>query len=303
MESVTYGIYLVTFVACLRVLLFSNGRLKSIRTLNYPMVVAALLMFVFGSLDVAFGLRHNIDAFVSIGDPDKVFADISNWINVMKMVDYVAQTFIGDAILLYRCYVVWHRRWFIIILPVLTWLGCAACGIMTAYIEASLGFSTLNQAKFVPFITSMLSLTLATNVITTSLIVYRIWNVQSKLSSHRSKTHTDDPASRVMRVLVESGLLYTASILVLFGTYLSSNNAILGVSDTIVQIIGITFNLIIVQTNQANNSPQGHGSLPMPVTSSGNIPINMSIHTEVVVSRPSEDPSGKTNSHDEKSTW
>jgi len=63
------------------------------------MVVAALLMFVFGSLDVAFGLRHNIDAFVSIGDPDKVFADISNWINVMKMVDYVAQTFIGDAIL------------------------------------------------------------------------------------------------------------------------------------------------------------------------------------------------------------
>ena len=107
------------------------------------MVVAALLMFVFGSLDVAFGLRHNIDAFVSIGDPDKVFADISNWINVMKMVDYVAQTFIGDAILvgppvltfsnqaevhlpqLYRCYVVWHRRWFIIILPVLTWLGCA----------------------------------------------------------------------------------------------------------------------------------------------------------------------------------
>ena len=89
----------MTFVACLRVLLFSNGRLKSIRTLNYPMVVAALLMFVFGSLDVAFGLRHNIDAFVSIGDPDKVFADISNWINVMKMVDYVAQTFIGDAIL------------------------------------------------------------------------------------------------------------------------------------------------------------------------------------------------------------
>ena len=67
----------------------------------------------------------------------------------------------------------------------------------------------------------------------TALIVYRIWNVQSKLSSHRSKTHTDDPASRVMRVLVESGLLYTASILVLFGTYLSSNNAILGVSDTV----------------------------------------------------------------------
>ena len=36
-----------------------------------------------------------------------------------------------------------------------------------------------------------------------------------------------------MRVLIESGLLYTFSVLILFGTYMDSNNAQFGVSDSV----------------------------------------------------------------------
>ena len=51
---------------------------------------------------MAFGLRHNLDAFVFYagpGGPTAELSDISYWVNVMKAVDYVAQTAIGDAIL------------------------------------------------------------------------------------------------------------------------------------------------------------------------------------------------------------
>lgn len=64
------------------------------------MVIASLLMFSFASLDIAFGLRHNIEAFVYFeGGAIEDFEKLSYWVNVMKMVDYVGQTFVGDAIL------------------------------------------------------------------------------------------------------------------------------------------------------------------------------------------------------------
>jgi hypothetical protein len=69
-------------------------------TVNFTLVAAALLMFVFGTMDVAFGLRHNLDAFIFFhGDPIDEFTDTVYWVNVMKMVDFVGQTFIGDSIL------------------------------------------------------------------------------------------------------------------------------------------------------------------------------------------------------------
>ena len=54
---------------------------------------------------MAFGLRHILDAFVFYtgqGGPAEELDDISYWINVMKAADYVAQTAIGDAILVRR---------------------------------------------------------------------------------------------------------------------------------------------------------------------------------------------------------
>ena len=64
------------------------------------MFIAALAMFIFASMDVGFGLNNNIEAFVRfVGDPEDHFNDIGEWTNVMKMANYVAQTFVGDAIL------------------------------------------------------------------------------------------------------------------------------------------------------------------------------------------------------------
>ena len=94
------GIFLITFFHCLRVLLWEDGHIKPSRRLHWKMIIASLLMFSFASLDVAFGLRHNIEAFVYFqGGAIEDFQKLSYWVNVMKMVNYVGQTFVGDAIL------------------------------------------------------------------------------------------------------------------------------------------------------------------------------------------------------------
>ncbi|KAH6905140.1 hypothetical protein BKA70DRAFT_1431226 [Coprinopsis sp. MPI-PUGE-AT-0042] len=263
MEAVFYGangdprIYLVTFVNCLKTLLWIDGGFKPLHQLHHKMLVAALLMFVFGSLDVAFHLRHNLDAFVGAPNPQAVldhFNDTSNWINVMKMAAYVMQTFVGDAILLYRCWIIYNRGWMVVALPALLWLGCTACGAMTIYVEATLDTdgALLNAKNLIPFITSMLSLTLAMNLLTTGLIVHRIWRVQRRLKRRSTYTNIDSPLSRVLVVMIESGLMYTASIVILFGLYMAGHNGQYGVSNSVVQIIGITFNLIITSVDRAS---------------------------------------------------
>jgi len=240
------------------------------------MLVASLLMFIFASLDVAFGLRHNIEAFVYFqGGAIEDFERLSNWVNVMKMVDYVGQTFVGDAILLYRCWVIYSRNWLVIMFPLLMWLGETACGIMAAYREATLptdGSGMLNTSRLSPWITGLLSLTLAMNLITTSLIVYRIWNIQRVLK-HRSVTTVFMPLTSVTRVLIESGTFYTISIVILFVVYMLSNNAELAVSDALVQIIGITFNIIITRADR------GDATQPIDTKASdGTIRFAMPLH-------------------------
>ena len=58
-------------------------------------------MFIIASLDVAFHLRHNLQAFVWNNGSGAIeeFNKTSNWLNVVTMGCYVAQTFVGDSIL------------------------------------------------------------------------------------------------------------------------------------------------------------------------------------------------------------
>ncbi|XP_006456525.1 hypothetical protein AGABI2DRAFT_188439 [Agaricus bisporus var. bisporus H97] len=221
----------MTFFACLRVLTTTEGRFKPLRHIHLKMLLAAIIMFVCASLDVAFHLRHNLDVFTaSRSNAVEEFSKTSSWINVISMGCYVVQTFVGDSILLFD-----HL----------------ACGILTVYTEATLrnNKALLNASNLVPFITSMLSLTLVTNLCTTSLMVYRIQVIRNRLKRESNST-TYAPLTNVMRLLIESGLLYTSSIAILFVLYTLSNNGQYGVSNAVVQIIGITFNLIITRVDR-----------------------------------------------------
>jgi len=220
-------------------------------------------MFTFATLDVAFGLRHNLDAFVYYTGPGgakEEFENISYWVNVMKTADYVAQTCVGDAILIYRCYMVWGKNWKIIIPSFLLWLGGTTCGAVLTYT-----FATLNRAALIdtgpatPWVDSMIALTLSMNILTTSLIVHRIWSVDKQTSSMiaTSSTARSRRVSRlktVMRILIDSAALYTVSVVVFVATYIAGSNANYGTSDNVVQIIGICFNMIIIRVNSGEAS-------------------------------------------------
>jgi hypothetical protein len=131
------------------VLLFSDRAKVAV---NKMMLGVAIAMCTFATLSIAFQLRHVLDAFIWYHGPGgavEEFENISYWVNVMQTVTYEIQTLIGDLILvmsrrfeiskstnsrwqIYRCYVVYNRRWLVIALPLLVWT--ATLGISRFYI-------------------------------------------------------------------------------------------------------------------------------------------------------------------------
>ncbi|KAF9529971.1 hypothetical protein CPB83DRAFT_764354 [Crepidotus variabilis] len=309
MQSIFYG-----------TLLWGDGWFKPLRLVHKKMLLATTLMFIFASLDLAFHLRHNLEAFIYFnGDPIDDFNDSSYWLNVVSMGCYVAQIFVGDAVLLFRCWIVYQRTWIVVILPMILWLATTACGITTIYIEATINSAgkLLNSKNLLPFITSMLCLTLATNVLTTTsrsfphsviclnvaLIVLRIWGIRRNLTGIYTPHY---PLTNLLVVLIESGLMYTLSILILFGLYMASNNGQYGVSDAVVQIIGITFNLVItsVDRKESSNRSTTHPARSHSTQPSSCLPMHniISIHTTVDRYPDQDLPQKRLSSDENQST-
>ncbi|SJL11543.1 uncharacterized protein ARMOST_14947 [Armillaria ostoyae] len=212
------------------------------------MVAASLWLLVFSTLYVACHLRFILDAFIySNGEPIDTFQDMSHPVNVMLLVTFVAQTFMGDCILLYRCWVIYGRQWMVVICPVIMCIAEIGCGIAGVCIETSLGpDSSITNPSIFPLILTHLSLTLATNVITTSLIVHRIWTVHSAVRQVVPSIK-NNPLRNALVVVIESASVYTVSAVVLLVIYAIGSDACYVMTGTIVQIIGITFNLIIIR--------------------------------------------------------
>ena len=78
----------------------ADERFKSRDKINFTMLLPALLMFFFATMEVSLAVRQNIEAFILLGgDVIEEFKHTSRWVIYMRMVDYVAQTCIGDGIL------------------------------------------------------------------------------------------------------------------------------------------------------------------------------------------------------------
>ncbi|KAJ7983269.1 hypothetical protein DFH06DRAFT_1081455 [Mycena polygramma] len=259
LESVFWGIYSITFVLCLRSLLFkSSWEPKRLTELNWPMLLVALGMCTFATLDVAIGLMHNIQAFALYDGPggaSEKFSDISNWVNVVKTVDVVIQTLLGDGMLVYRCWVVHSKSWVVVAASIVLWLGTAVCTVMNIQIEASLhSHALITSSSLQPVIISFWCLTISQNLLTTGLLVYRIYTIDkenSRFAYHSNSSGNKAPSRlrRVMRIILESGLMYTVTAIVTFITFISGSNSAYATSDVQVQIVGIAFNLIIIRAD------------------------------------------------------
>ncbi|KAF8880557.1 hypothetical protein BD779DRAFT_1446204, partial [Infundibulicybe gibba] len=252
------GIYIALFFICIHILL----RNKPERTLQFPLLVLAVLMFAIATADIGvtyasllrYALQGEIIPFRRI---------------YPKFMLYVTNNVLADTLVIYRCYVVWGHNRRIIIFPCILLLAATICGYLFE------GATSPSLKRTFPI---YLLMTFTLNTLITILTAGRIWWISRKahqiLGSDLVKRYNS-----AIAIIVESGAIYSTYIIldVIISGQVSTN---LVLDAGLIQMVGIVPTLIIVQvglgrgivgrstTTVSTIQPEPQGSVALDMASS-----------------------------------
>ncbi|RXW23251.1 hypothetical protein EST38_g2605 [Candolleomyces aberdarensis] len=110
----------------------------------------------------------------------------------------MATVVLGDALLVYRCYVIWKRTWWVVILPSLTLITALVISVFALVFE-------VDASRTVKFESARTLLTVSTNILATGLISFYLLRARYRLSyifpSKELQLYTG-----VVAILIESAL-------------------------------------------------------------------------------------------------
>ncbi|KAI0086915.1 hypothetical protein BDY19DRAFT_1058451 [Irpex rosettiformis] len=180
------------------------------------------------------------------------FNDPSKPTSVIRSCVFDAQSLLLDGVVIYRAWVVWGKDIRVVSLPLLAW-----CGLLASCIGINVALLTPSTKKlegiFSPdigqWITCMWSMTLITNVSATVLLAYKIWRTNRLATLWRA----NDQLSPALRVVIESGVIYSLSLVVALVTFAIHSPGHSIVLDLISAIISIVYNMIIIRVGLASD--------------------------------------------------
>lgn len=241
-EGILYGVSLLMFGLTVWVLV----RNKRFSQVNYKMLVASLLLFIFSTIHIAVDINRIYIGFIKNTDHVKYFEDVSQETFVFKNAIYSFQTAVGDGVVLFRAYTVWKSVW-IIILPLIVYCGVIAASIGSVY---TVSLTTPNSSNIFfqttgRWITSFYASTFACNLLATALLAFRLWWIERKVTHF--KQNGRGTLRPILMIVIDSGLLYSISLFSALMCFVTKNNAQFIVLDFITPIISISFYGVILR--------------------------------------------------------
>ncbi|KAJ7903229.1 hypothetical protein B0H13DRAFT_2274836 [Mycena leptocephala] len=253
LESIFWGLHIVSLCFCLSVLLRTRNQWRRRPEISKVMLAVVLLMACIGTFDTFLTFAQSLKALVYYDGPegpDAVYNDTSGWMHLLGVVDVILQMAIGDIMVIYRCWIVHGRSWLAISLPV--FLG--VCGfvliVCLVYFESILPNGSQFDTPYRQLKISALVVTIAINVITTSLILYRIWRVDRlnmQVLSISSAGAGRNTYRNAQRMIIESGLMSTIVTAITVVAYVSGSPAFSPLTAIDVNMIPIAFNLMLIR--------------------------------------------------------
>ncbi|KAF8622792.1 hypothetical protein AX15_006722 [Amanita polypyramis BW_CC] len=252
--ALAYGIYITTFGHCLRWLFYNDGGRIRLERGNAPMLIVSIVIFLLETTELATSFRGALAA----QNLNPLIYNILNTTN--NAIEYTLYQIV-DAVLIYRCWVVYGRSYKIICLPILFWISSVALTTYAIYLYAvTLTLEAADQETLykVSILVAKIwdgffSCNIATNIYATTAIVYRIVQVTKNSVLGSGRLH------RTWRIIAESGVLYTtATIINLIGASLVSRSPAYEpyvlfqatVDPININMAGIAFNLILIRVGQ-----------------------------------------------------
>ncbi|KAF8179562.1 hypothetical protein K438DRAFT_2021606 [Mycena galopus ATCC 62051] len=187
----------------------------------------------------------------------------------------VINNMVTDSIFIYRCYVVWGRNIYIVVVPILSLLASSAIGFLSSY--------EIDDPHFYIDIRIIFGFMLLTNVLVMTLTAGRIWWIRRDVAGalEFSIVRTYD---NVIAIILESGSIYCISLimyLVAVSTLKTDNsNLVVPIFRAVMtQVMNIAPTLIVVRagldlsidSNKTNSDPSRTTSQPFNIRSPGRV--------------------------------
>ncbi|KAF9557008.1 hypothetical protein CPC08DRAFT_710733 [Agrocybe pediades] len=253
------GVYLCTLVACIRWLVYTDEGWKIRKRIDKTLLGATLSIFFFSSLHTTLAVTTTFFNIRSLEKGPVPLEDRIPWTDVVMCTATNMAVLIVDGFLLYRCWLVCGKSVRMIIFPAFFWTGGAACTILQIYwqIVQSASISkvwtpvNMNTGPGT-ILTPFWGCSIAVNIYSTSVILYRIWLHVKEQTKHSAALSASVRELRfIMRVLIESGALYLMITIPHFIVWWTpSTTAILIFAWTNLPAVGSAFNLILIRTSQ-----------------------------------------------------
>ncbi|KAJ7272946.1 hypothetical protein C8J57DRAFT_1316076 [Mycena rebaudengoi] len=248
LEALFYGIFFCVF--CLGV--FINLTSKNVHnTHNRIMFGISIVMFWIATAHLGMNCYRLIRGYVIFrldpGGPVGYLGILSTWDHIFKDTLYATQSILGDAVGVYRCWILWSGDYRVAILPfmlliVSTVSGYMVCGLYTTVDPAA----TVFDPRLTRQITIFYATAVAQNIITTGLMAFRLWQVEKQSARYRKGGGSLMP---VLEIMVESAALYLFVEIILLSLYAANLNSQYILLEIVTPIVGITFNAIAIGVN------------------------------------------------------
>lgn len=279
---ILYGLYLALFAASLYILLCrrSDGHQ------NRVLLGSSIVLFIIITYMIGLTLSNVLDAFVYVGSDDPMaFLEVPfYWKSLTLQVLGLFICLFADAILIYRGWLVWGQTLAPIAFPLVLFLASIAVFIFTVVELTRVATYLPSDAPALYHgLDAFIIITLSQNIIVTALISYRLWRADSAVAAYRS-TRTFLP---IIWIMVESGLLYSATLLVFLIVNFVQPWVSVIMSAILCQMIGITFSSIIVRCSYSSwkqtirSVESSHHMQPIPISISRQTDVDTSAEGEM----------------------
>ncbi|KAI0721426.1 hypothetical protein C8Q72DRAFT_81796 [Fomitopsis betulina] len=238
LQSIIYGFSCCMFGITVWVLTVQRGLRGS-----HVMLCTAFLLWALPTARLCIDINLTITAFVDHIDegqlgPQKYLSTFSTPVSLTDNAIYGLQTLIGDAVVIYRCYIVWQTYW-VIVLPCITWLGGLGSIMYILYMFSS---GVINGQRG----TLIYIFTFVANGSATALLAYKIWTVERDARKTGIK-RAHSSLWPVLLVIIESGALYTAILIVALVTAIHALHVEYVINSFIPALISVIFNTIFIR--------------------------------------------------------
>ncbi|EIW52804.1 uncharacterized protein TRAVEDRAFT_53243 [Trametes versicolor FP-101664 SS1] len=254
LESLFFGAFCILYLFSLWVLVCRQRRQPHSAS-SLSMIAIVTIMFILTGLLLALDVGYPMKAFVEhSGTPNGPINYLNQQandssLNMLHPVLFAIMTFLGDAFMTYRIYVVWNQQLISLVVPILLLVGDIVAGAFSAeaLIHGPKTYYTISAPNASAKLIAYFSMTLLTNVVTTLLILGRLWLNDNSVKQYRTAEASTSVHWQVMKTIVQSQSAYSLGVIfnvVAFATH--SNLAIL-TSAMLPTLLGISFTLIITR--------------------------------------------------------